>query len=75
MIEIFKGEQDTKSYYTVPETLTKEEALQAVARDRKVSPDKLMITKGTIKRKDPEEDRLYIEGNEGNEKVWVIARK
>jgi hypothetical protein len=75
MIEIFKGEQDTKSYYTIPATMTKKEALLAVARDRKVSPDKLMITKGTIKRKDPDVDRLYIEGTEGKEKVWVIVRK
>lgn len=75
MVEIFFGDQDSKSYYTVSNTLTEEEALKVVAKDRKVSQNRLKITTGTIKRDDPDVDRLYIEGDEGDEKVWVVLRK
>ena len=76
MIETFKGEQDRKTYYTVPADVKRQEALRIVARDRKVKADDLDIMTGTIERDaEPDLDRLFIKGDEGTEKVWVIVRK
>ena len=76
MIEIFKGEQDRKTYYTVPADVKRQDALRIVARDRKAKADDLEIMTGTIERDaEPDLDRLFIKGDEGTEKVWVIVRK
>lgn len=76
-MEIFKGEQDQRNYYTFnPSDYNTKEALTKVARRKKCAIGDLAIKRGIIIREDEEGiDRLYIDTEwkeSDGERVWVV---